>query len=497
MTRKSTTLLLASFVLLAALTPAGTGVAAADDFVSVSVDAPAFPTPDQPFPVAVSVTNAESSNTAYDVLGVEVRRGESATSKRIAGRFTGVTQVAPGETARRSVEVTLNKTKTHELYVHVVLSRDNGDRRRVVHPLTLDVDGEHPQLSLTTQSALPGEARELTVNVSNGRDDAIRQLKVSVDGEAVSVDERSKIRARLDGGARASFSFTAKAAESGRHPVGVSLAYTTADGERREVRRILGADFTPPEPPADRPQLAVETESAVVGAWRSLNVTISNGMDSPVRQVALEAASDAVVIEKSRHVTPSVAAQSAKTFAFRAKADEAGNYPVNVTLTYTDSDGVKRQLSRTIDADFTAPDNPGRISLTGVSAERRGDVLAISGSAANLGGEAVDSVLVSVAEEQNVEKAQPQPEYFVGTVEASDFVTFDVNARLRNNRTTVPLKVTYVVDGMTMTETITVDVGAAAEPPKPKKSGGSPPFAFLGFLSVALMGAGVFWWRRR
>ncbi|WP_134671838.1 COG1361 family protein [Halorussus marinus] len=497
MTRKSVPTLLVTILVVATVAPAGAGTAVADDdFVSVSVDAPDFPSPEQPFRIAATVTNAESSNTAYSVSRLELRDGEMRSSKLRESHQPGPTTVEPGETERRGFEATLNNTGERDLYVHVVLESRDGQQRRVVHPLTLRVNGEHPQLSLDTESAVSLDARTMTVTVSNGRDDAIRQLSVDVDGEDVSIEEDAKIRARLESGAETDFEFTGGVEEAGEYPVEVELSYTTADGESRRLTRLLRADFTPPAQPTDHPQLAVETESAVEGAWRSLNVTVSNGMESAVRQVSLEADSDDVTIRENRRVVPSLAGGSERTFSYRARSAESGTYPVNLTLTYTDGDGVERRITRTATADLTPPDNPGNVSLTGVNAEWQGDRLTVSGSAANLGGEAVESVVVSVADAQNVRKAQPQPEYFVGTVDSSDFVTFDVNAELSNNRTTVPLRVSYVVDDVTRTRTVEVDVGPAPSGDESNSGGSSIPLVPIGGLVALLIVAGV-WWTRR
>jgi len=498
MTRTPVPTLLVTLLVVGTVAPAGAGaVAADDDFVSVSVDAPAFPSPEQPFRIATAVTNAESSGVAYDVRRLELRDGEPRSSKLRASHEPGPATVEPGETARRGFEATLNDTGQRDLYVHVVLESRDGEQRRVVHPVTIRVNGEHPQLSLDTESAVSTDARTMTVNVSNGRDDAIRQLAVEVDGERVSVQEDAKIRARLESGDEAAFDFTGGVAEAGEYPVEVTLSYTTADGESRRLTRLFRADFTPPAQPTDHPQLAVETESAVEGAWRSLNVTVSNGMETPVRQVSLEADSDAVTVRENRRVVPSLAAGTERTFSYRARTADSGTYPVNLTLIYTDGDGVERRITRTATADLTPPDNPGNVSLTGVNAEWEGDRVAVSGSAANLGGEAVESVVVSVTDGENVRETQPQPEYFVGTVESSDFVTFDVNARLSDNRTTVPLRVSYVVDDVTRTRTVEVDVGPAPTGVGESRSGGSSfPLAPVGGLVALLIVAGV-WWTRR
>jgi hypothetical protein len=109
-------------------------------------------------------------------------------------------------------------------------------------------------------------------------------------------------------------------------------------------------------------------------------------------------------------------------------------------------------------AETTLRSVPGTIDLTGLDVIRQGGRFQISGSASNVGSTAADSVLVSVVNTENVTPATPNRDYFVGTVPASDFVSFDVYARTEGNVTSVPLEVTYLVDDTRKRQTFDVDL---------------------------------------
>jgi hypothetical protein len=493
MSTSSRHVLIVAIVALATVAPASAGLAAADDFVSVSADAPAFPSAETPFEVSAQLTNAEDSDSTYDLASLTVRRGENSGSEAVGSTPTGIATLRPGESLSRGVEVTLNETGSHTLYVHAVLEDGDGTERRVVQPVAVTVYDDHPQLSLATGEG-SGDTRTLRVTLANGLPEEIRQVSVSLESDSVQVEDDSRVRATLGAGQEATFTFQASSANVSRHPVAVRLAYTAANGERRTVTREFSADFRPTDPSVEPPQLAVRTESAVAGAWRTLSVTLANGMTEDVRQVSLSVESASVELRESQRVTSTVAAGAERTFDFEARVDEPGSYPVTVTLEYVDSDGRLQSVSRTVQADFTAPENPGAVSLTGVSATRTGDTVSISGSAVNLGSETVSSVVVSVADASNVEPAQPQPEYFVGTVEGSDFVSFDLNARLTGNRTTVPIEFTYVVDGVTRSASTTVEAGPPPATPEDGGGGGILPAVGLGAMLVLAVG-GVWWYR--
>jgi hypothetical protein len=119
-----------------------------------------------------------------------------------------------------------------------------------------------------------------------------------------------------------------------------------------------------------------------------------------------------------------------------------------------------------------------------------GGRLRISGSASNLGTTDAQSVLVGVVDTDRVTPTAPNREYFVGTVPASDFVSFDVYATTEGNVSTVPLRVEYLVDGQRYTRTVEVDAAGAsralaAGPDIDRSSGGG------GFLLPLAVGAVV------
>jgi uncharacterized membrane protein len=107
---------------------------------------------------------------------------------------------------------------------------------------------------------------------------------------------------------------------------------------------------------------------------------------------------------------------------------------------------------------ITLQANAGRIELTGLDAQPRDGHLLVSGSASNIGLSSIDSVVVSVVETDGVTPVSPQREYFVGSVPASDFISFEVTARVDDNVTAVPLRVAYLAEGERRTERVSVPV---------------------------------------
>jgi len=463
------------------------------DFVSMSATVdPAQPVVGESFSVTANVSNSPDSNGAYRINRVVVRDGAGDDAERLAGKHGVLGAVGPGESAERSVDVTLNESGTHTLMVEVTLESPAGFSQTVVQPVTVEVYDPHPRIEVEATSARPDEWRTLSVTLENGRTDPVRQVEVTVGGEDISYRTDRKASAQVAAGSAETFEFSAKVPENGLRDVDVELSYTTADGDRRTVQRSISTSFSERSQAGAHPSVAVETDSAVANAWRPVNVTVANGLSEEVRQVTVDLESDAVTFDTERKVAASMGPGQAREFTFSGQAD-AGRHEVAVVLSYTTESGASRRVERTVVADFTEPDNPGRIRLTGVTVRRGSGGVKISGTASNVGGENVQSVLVEVVDEENVAPAQPQPEFFVGEVDASDFVSFDLNARLENNRTTVPIRVTYIVDGVEKSSVTEAEFQGPTRPrtrPANDGSGGGGGFALVGVivLVVALVG---------
>ena len=139
------------------------------------------------------------------------------------------------------------------------------------------------------------------------------------------------------------------------------------------------------------------------------------------------------------------------------------------------------------------PGSGGDIDLTGLRIEQTGDRLTIRGSTSNLGTTNASAVVVSVGDGETVAPAQSESSYFVGSIDESDFKSFQIDAQLTadtNQTISIPVEVRYRVDGQRVTQTIPVSYTPTTQAPagQPQSSSG-PPVALLGGgLLAALVG---------
>jgi hypothetical protein len=275
--------------------------------------------------------------------------------------------------------------------------------------------------------------------------------------------------------------------EPGRHTFTVNVRGVNPSGKPVVIQHPVTVNVVD----ETEPQIELSTQAAVPGAARSVNVTVGNGRPSALKQVAVTVSSPAVEFEVRKRVQAQIDAQNTTTFQFPATVGEAGRHPVDVEVTYTD-DGDRRRLTQSFQPEFGAPTNPGEITLTGTEAVAQGGTLELSATASNVGTTEVEGVVVAIGDANHVGSA----DYFVGSVEGSDFSSFTLSTGVTANVSSVPVRVRYLVDGVERTYTTEVPVERVPVS-QPVQHDSGPPLVPIGAGVVALVCLGVVYrWRR-
>lgn len=231
-----------------------------------------------------------------------------------------------------------------------------------------------------------------------------------------------------------------------------------------------------------------------------LRVMVANGLDQAITGVDLEVDSEGLTLPEPTRVASRLVPGNQTTFTLPVRDVEPGEYTVTVDLSYTTESGDRRTVERELSTVVSAVDEPGEIRLRGVEVvPGEGGRLEVRGSAANVGTTDVSSVDVSVQDGETAGPADSSATYFVGNVPASDFSSFTVTAQPTTNGTvTIPLEVSYVVDGVRTNRTVAIDHQVTPQPSPGQNQGGGGGGAGLvtivGLLFV--VGAVVIGWRR-
>jgi len=430
--------------------------------------------PEQPFPgerftVTVNIGNAESATQQVVVTDVAVRKGSTEYN-----RVENPGSIPPGSTISIPLTLSFSNQGTRNLRINVY-GHGNGGSLNLRYPLVVTVRRGGPQLSVDAGDPVVGTEGTVSVTAANGEDQSVRNVRLQLSGENATVRNSSRVRPRLDGGASTTYHFDVTPA-AGASDLTASMTYTTTAGTTRRLTESVAFD---PEPLDEDVRIEARVPG---GAQPPIEVDLANFGNAPIEGVALTATVDGETV--ARRPAPAVAPEASRSVPLNVSAGTEGT--VEVTATYETGN---REGSSATSVEY-AP-SPGRIELTGVDVEQRGDRVEISGSASNVGLSTVDGVVVRVESAEGVEPARPNREYFVGTVPSSDFVSFDLSATVEGDAEAIPIRVEYLADGQRRSQVVELDVDGLGST-QPETGGSSFPWVLIvvvgGLAAVAVLG---------
>ncbi|SDQ38571.1 Uncharacterized conserved protein [Halopelagius longus] len=452
---------------------------------STSVDDPA---PGEPFTVTVNLSNV--GNGSADVTDIYVRDSGGTEYARAEDLGT----ITAGGKMSVPVSVVLDDAGRKRLTVHAVVKGPDGGHTRVSYPVYVDVEKpDETAVSFEKLDPIAGDESSVEATVANGDENPISNVRLNLGGDA-EIEDSQRVNASLPAGKQTSYTYNVTFPDSGEQTLNATVTYKTADGTTRT------ASF----------EKSTTVEAATVDADLTATVDEING-SSVIRtelteygnvdltDVRLRALVDRNVVKRS--LVSDVPAESTRTFTLNETDIPAGE--MTVVAEYTAA-GKSHTSNATLDY---SPQEQSNVELTGIEATRAGSTLTLSGDAANLGSADANSVLVSVANANGVSPVSPNGEYFVGTVESSEFATFDLTANVNGSVDSLPVKIRYSANGEQFTRTVRVDIsdsqaasgsdGAAASSGSGGSGGSDPPLMVIGAVLLVVVGAcGIYWWRR-
>jgi len=457
-------------------------------YLTTSTD-PVQPTTSGNFSFTAQLTNPDASRETYSIRSVSVYDGDPSEGGDRLDRRTNPGRVAPGGETDIPLDIGFDESGAKTLYVTIdARAAGSGDPLTVETTTTVEVYDPAPRIEASAAGTVAGQPTDLTIGVANGLDVPVRDVNLELAADGVDFDESSRVDSSVAAGAEREFIFTATPAELGVRDIEATLSYTDDDGFRRTTTETLDVRFRSPDL-AGSIDVGGTVDPAFPGAETTLSVNVTNGLDQQVRQIAVAAAGEGVEFRTDRRVGTQLASGEGRTFTFPVTRDSAGAQSFDVTVTYTTANGVERQTDRTLQTRFTEPANPAEISLTGTEAVAREGELELSATASNLGGGPASSVTVEVGGE-NVSAS----EYFVGSVDSSDFAAFTLTTGTTGDVSTVPVTVSYDVGDTerSYTQEVSVQTVETVE----ESGGGGFPILLVGLVVAALVVGGVLIRRR-
>ncbi|MFC7234779.1 CARDB domain-containing protein [Halosegnis marinus] len=513
--RRLLAVLFALVLVAPAVAPAAATVPDARLAVSDLTVAPATPTVGEPVTVTATVRNSGGSNSAVNLTEVRLVNRDGGT---VLATTEGPGALSPGDTLAVDLTRAFTTAGTKELAVVAVGEDADNETVTVRRPLTVVVEQADPLVEFERTDPVAGAETNLSVTVSNPNTEAYRNLVVTLDAPGTGVERRTL--ASLAGGADATLNFT-YTAPAGDTTLAARVEYVTNTGIERAgeyaetvgvapLREDVGVAVSPAADdaggeaaaggiqgllgggaaPTGGDTLRSQGTDEGSGAPDALAVEVTNFGNAPIR--------DAVVVPTTEdrrlpRVAVGTLAPGESTTVEVSLAALRG--PANVTAT-VEYATAGRTGTAAGSYDYRPP--AGEIRLTGVNLSLVDGRLVVTGNAGNVGDGEVTGVVVRLLAAEGVEPAYPSRDYFVGTVEGSEFAPFELTARVdAANATSVPVEVTYRAGGEERSRVVSLPVEGVEPREEPETTGANAAVAGALVLALATVAGGAVFVARR
>jgi len=472
---------------------------------------PTTPTTAGPVTFEVTLRNSVGSVSSVQLESLSVRTEDGEALRSV----TNLGTLSAGDTLTVPVTARFAEPGEKRLTLVAVGTDEDDETVRVSRPVSVAIERAPPQLDVAPAGGVAGARTSVPVTVSNPTEEPMRNLTVTVDGTSlVPVDARETVPVLAAGGST-TVNLSVRPTAAGDATLQVGVTYTTASGvlDRTVVDRSLrvapleddvGVSVTPDREP-DTQQVPQGIQGVLAGAGGQATtqqddgeqrsdrvaVTVTNFGNAPVAGVVVGPR-----VEDRRLARQSVADRLAPGESTTVTVDlstvrRPGEIAFEVSYLTAGQEG---EATTTYDY---RPET-GAVRLTGLELALEDGRLVLSGNAGNVGDADLEGMVVELGENEHVEPAYPNRNYFVGTVEASEFAPFELTADVdAENVSSIPVRVSYRVDGYEFERTVSVPYEGVS-PDDTETSGGLPWIpALAGVVVLALAGAGYGIWRGR
>ena len=376
-----------------------------------------------------------------------------------------------------------------------------------VGPAAAQESTQHVQIDATVVGDTEPIASETTVvevtvsNLASSTDSVdVDSIRVR-DADTLNILSRVDDVSSVDPGGSLSVSVPTTFEEPGERLLSVVVYIQDDDGTG--VARYERPLYVDVDAPTVRAQLDATVPANQYGVT---DVAVQNVGNTDWTDVTLTASANGTVVD--RVLLDDLTRATNRSVALDTRA--VAGTPVTVTITYTANDAT-HTVTDVIDLGGREA-VLGTVRLTSVERSSTTTGVRIEGDAANVGGTDVSSVLVRIPNTSTVTPTPPAADYFVGSIEASEFATFELTAETAGNVSRVPVEITYIAENERRTRTQLVDLGSATTgvtggaggdsstdgaAATTDDSGGGVPAVIIGVVIAVLVAAlGVVRWRR-
>lgn len=183
--------------------------------------------------------------------------------------------------------------------------------------------------------------------------------------------------------------------------------------------------------------------STLMSEVSTVSVDVVNRRPNDITSVIVTPHADGMTFSPSDYFVGSIPEGNKSTamFTLNTMNCDEGYKDVSFTATYFNGDNLH---SSDIESREVRIIKQSPLVFTGIEIESAGSTYTISGDLNNFGITDAKNVMVSIDDLEGVQPVQPYANYFVGTLEADDFSSFELSARVTSkNVTSIPVLIEF------------------------------------------------------
>lgn len=238
-------------------------------------------------------------------------------------------------------------------------------------------------------------------------------------------------------------------------------------------------------------------EDIFKGERARIELVVGNPRQNTVTGVKI--GTDAKEVIPSEVFIGALSADESKVASFNFTPQTKGVYILNFKLEFKNGDN-QHSADLSVPLNVTESKKSAELILTGLEVESMPaamNVYKITGDINNAGLEEAKSVVMKVGDAEGIEAVHPYKAYFVGLLSPDDFSSFELDVKVGENVTKVPLIIEYKdEDGTLFSKAEYVSI----EPHQGTTSSGEVPVSvvILGVvIAIFVIGAIAYSWKRR
>jgi len=216
------------------------------------------------------------------------------------------------------------------------------------------------------------------------------------------------------------------------------------------------------------PLVTVRTDTAATASERTVNVSLSNPLEQPIRGVeaSLAAPPDTnFTIVDDTDAVPVIEPAETSELAFTIRDATAGSYRLPLELRFETDDGKIWERSTRLSAEFQ-PVSAATVEVADVSVSSHPNGVVVEGAVFTVGETPASNVRIEPVDGSGVGPARPTPRAFVSSLGGDNASRFELTAELSEDRETIPLRLSYRSAGTTRQTTVEVPyTGPRGDPP--------------------------------